>query len=137
RRGTTDRPAARGLARRVSATIQTGALGRSADAPRPRALLFDRRRRRNAYAAYLFLAPGFLLFALVILYPIARAFQISLHEWSIVPGTVSRFLGLHNYARAIHDPIFWRALENTGFYMAVTVPGQIVLGLAAAVLLDA
>jgi multiple sugar transport system permease protein len=54
-----------------------------------------------------------------------------------VPGAASRFLGLHNYNRAIHDPIFWRALENTGFYMAVTVPGQIVLGLAAAVLLDA
>ena len=121
----------------MSATIQTGALGRSADAPRPRALLFDRRRRRNAYAAYLFLAPGFLLFALVILYPIARAFQISLYEWSIVPGATSRFLGLENYDRALHDPVFWRSLGNTGFYMAVTVPTQIVLGLAAAVLLDA
>jgi multiple sugar transport system permease protein len=121
----------------VSATIQTGSLGRSADAQRPRALLFDRRRRRNAYAAYLFLAPGFLLFALVILYPIARAFQISLYEWSIVPGATSRFLGLHNYDRALHDPVFWRSLGNTGFYMAVTVPTQIALGLAAAVLLDA
>ena len=121
----------------MSATIQTGALGRSADAPRPRALLFDGRRRRNAYAAYLFLAPGFLLFALVILYPIARAFQISLYEWSIVPGATSRFLGLENYDRALHDPVFWRSLGNTGFYMAVTVPTQIVLGLAAAVLLDA
>jgi multiple sugar transport system permease protein len=121
----------------VSATIQTGSLGRSADAQRPRALLFDRRRRRNAYAAYLFLAPGFLLFALVILYPIARAFQISLYEWSIVPGATSRFLGLDNYDRALHDPVFWRSLGNTGFYMAVTVPTQIALGLAAAVLLDA
>ena len=104
---------------------------------RPRLRTANVRRRKEITAAYLFLAPGFLLFALVILYPIVRAFQISLYSWSIVPGTASRFLGLHNYARAIHDPIFWRALENTGFYMAVTVPGQIVLGLAAAVLLDA
>jgi len=88
-------------------------------------------------AAYLFLAPGFLLFALVILYPIARALQISLHEWAIVPGIASDFVGLQNYRHAIDDPIFWRALVNTGFYMAVTVPAQIVLGLAAAVLLDA
>jgi multiple sugar transport system permease protein len=95
------------------------------------------RRRKEVAAAYLFLAPGFLLFALVILYPIVRAFQISLYEWALVPGTVSKFLGLHNYGRALHDPIFWRALENTGFYMAVTVPAQIVLGLIAAVLLDA
>ena len=35
----------------------------------------------------------------------------------------------------VHDPIFWRALENSGFYMVVTVPGQIVLGLGDAVLL--
>ena len=111
--------------------------GRSASALRPRIHLANRRRRRELGAAYLFLAPGFLLFALVILYPIVRAFQISLYNWSLVPGAASRFLGLHNYNRAIHDPIFWRALENTGFYMAVTVPGQIVLGLAAAVLLDA
>jgi multiple sugar transport system permease protein len=95
------------------------------------------RHRRETLAPYLFLAPGFLLFGLVVLYPIARAFQISLYEWSIVPGAASKFLGLHNYARALDDPVFWRALANTGFYMAFTVPTQIVLGLAAAVLLDA
>jgi multiple sugar transport system permease protein len=95
------------------------------------------RRRKDVAAAYLFLAPGFVLFSLVILYPIARAFQISLYNWAIVPGVASTFLGLHNYGRALHDPIFWRGLENTGFYMAVTVPAQIVLGLAVAVLLDA
>jgi len=87
--------------------------------------------------AYAFAAPGFVLFALVILYPVARAFQISLYNWSIVPGSASTWLGLHNYGRALHDPIFWRSLVNTGFYMAVTTPAQIVLGLGAAVLLDA
>jgi multiple sugar transport system permease protein len=88
-------------------------------------------------AAYLFLAPGFLLFTLVILYPIGRALQISLHEWAIAPELASEFVGLQNYRHAIDDPIFWRALVNTGFYMAATVPAQIVIGLAAAVLLDA
>jgi multiple sugar transport system permease protein len=37
----------------------------------------------------------------------------------------------------LHDPVFWRALVNTAFYMGLTVPAQMVLGLAAAVLLDA
>jgi multiple sugar transport system permease protein len=95
------------------------------------------RRRREQAAPYLFLAPGFLLFALVILYPICRAFQISLYHWPIVPGAPSDYLGFGNYTRAFHDPIFWRGLVNTAFYMAVTVPAQIVLGLAVAVLLDA
>jgi len=103
---------------------------------RPRSRSHALRRRKDVTAAYLFLAPGFLLFALVVLYPIVRAFQISLYHWAIVPGAASDFIGLGNYGRAIHDPIFWRALQNTGFYMAVTVPAQIVLGLATAVLLD-
>ena len=94
-------------------------------------------KRKETLAAYTFLAPGFLLFALVVLYPIARAFQISLYHWSIVPGTASQYIGLGNYGHALHDPIFWRALANTGAYMAFTVPAQIVLGMAVAVLLDA
>lgn len=120
-----------------SSSTPSGLLGRGGAALRPRGGVASRRRRKEVGAAYLFLAPGFLLFALVILYPIFRAFQISLYDWSIVPGAASKFLGLHNYGRALHDPIFWRALENTGFYMGVTVPAQIVLGLVAAVLLDA
>jgi multiple sugar transport system permease protein len=106
-------------------------------AGRPRSRRLATARRKEIVAAYLFLAPGFLLFALVVAYPIVRAFQISLYQWSIVPTEASRFLGLHNYGRAIHDPVFWRALVNTAVYMAVTVPGQIVIGLAIAVLLDA
>lgn len=119
-----------------SSSSVSGFLGRSVTALRPRPRVNSRRRRELA-AAYLFLAPGFLLFALIILYPIVRAFQISLYRWSIVPGTASTFLGLHNYGRALHDPLFWRGLENAGFYMAVTVPAQIVLGMAVAVLLNA
>ncbi len=106
---------------------------RTAGSPRPPSA----RRRREILHAYLFLLPGFALFALTILYPIVRAFQISLFHWAIVPGTASTFLGLQNYAHALHDPIFWRALANSGFYMAITVPSQIVLGLLAAVMLDA
>lgn len=73
----------------------------------------------------------------MILYPIVRAFQISLYNWSLVPGGTSTWLAFHNYNRAFHDPIFWRSLVNTAFYMAFTTPVQIVLGLGAAVLLDA
>jgi multiple sugar transport system permease protein len=112
-------------------------VGRPAAPAPPTGGVLGSRRRREVAAAYLFLAPGFLLFLLVVIYPIARAFQISLYDWSIVPGTASRFLGLHNYGRALHDALFWRGLVNAGFYMLVTVPAQIVLGLAVAVLLDA
>ncbi len=120
-----------------SSSSSSPSVRRCAPALRLREVSRSRSGFHEGAAPYLFLAPGFLLFGLVVLYPIARAFQISLHKWAFVPGVASDFIGLDNYARAIHDPIFWRALTNTGVYMAVTVPAQIVIGMAVAVLLDA
>src|SRR3954471_10293356 len=91
-----------------------------------RRLAVDRQGLRAT--PYLFLLPGFALYTLVLLYPIARAFQISLYDWQILPGAVSDFVGLDNYERALHDPTFWHALGNSAVYMLATVPAQIVLG---------
>jgi multiple sugar transport system permease protein len=93
-------------------------------------------RRRPLFTPYLFLAPGFFVFALVMLYPIVRALQISFYEWSILPTAESVFVKFANYERALHDAVFWRGLVNTAAYMVATVPTQIVLGLIVAVLLD-
>jgi multiple sugar transport system permease protein len=97
-------------------------------------------RRRKAWGnhatAYLFLLPGISVFFLTVIFPILKSIQISFFKWSVFPGIHSPFLGLGNYSRALHDPVFWRALVNSGFYMLVTVPPQIILGLLAAMLLN-
>ena len=95
------------------------------------------RARRRTLTPYLFIAPGFALFLLLIAYPMARAFQMSFYDWAIVKGAASKFTGVDNYVKAYHDPIFWRALVNSGLYMAFTVPAQVVLGLGVAMLLKA
>ncbi|MFC2556417.1 MAG: carbohydrate ABC transporter permease, partial [Pauljensenia sp.] len=100
-------------------------------APRAR----RRSSRRNPVAPYLFLAPGMILFALCILYPMVRSGQMSFYDWNIVKGSNSDFVGLDNYVKAFHDPSFWTGLGNSGIYMLLTVPPQIVLGLAVAMLL--
>src|SRR5205823_3206361 len=89
RRSQADRRAARRLV--TSTETSAALLGRSATALRPRTGAFTRRRRKETLAAYLFLAPGFLLFALVILYPIAQAFRVSLYRWSLAPALPSAF----------------------------------------------
>jgi multiple sugar transport system permease protein len=99
----------------------------------PHAATF-RRRMRKAIPAYLFILPGMLLFLVWTLYPLIYAFIMSFAEWNLIKP--SRFVGLENYRRAFDDPIFWIALKNTIFYTVVTVPGQMVLGLAIALLLD-
>ena len=93
------------------------------------------RLSKAGWTPYLFLAPGFLLFLLTIIFPMLRAFQISLYKWNVMPGNPNEFVGIQQYIREFHDPVFWRALENAFFYMAFTVPLQIVIGLSIAVLL--
>jgi multiple sugar transport system permease protein len=68
------------------------------------------------------------------LYPLLYAFVMSFAEWNLIKP--SRFVGLDNYRRALDDPIFWLALRNTITYTVITVPGQMILGLGIALLLD-
>lgn len=95
-------------------------------------------RRRSATRAgivpYLFIAPGFALFALTVLYPTFQAFQLSFFDWKLV-ASASKFIGLDNYVRAFQDDHFWLSLSNSGIYMVLTVVPQIVIGLAIALLL--
>ena len=48
------------------------------------------RRTRAALTAYAFLAPGFALFLLLIIYPMVKAFQMSLYDWNVVAGRDQR-----------------------------------------------
>lgn len=91
---------------------------------------------RDSLVAYAFLLPGFLFLAVWVVYPMLKALQISFYDWNILPGHVSRFVGLGNYVRALHDPLFWLSLKNTVAYALVTVSGQLLLGLIIALLLD-
>jgi multiple sugar transport system permease protein len=76
------------------------------------------------------------MFVLLIAYPMVKAFQMSFYDWNVVAGATSDYIGLDNYRRAFHDPVFWRGLQNSGLYMLLTVPPQIVLGLLVAILLN-
>jgi len=109
--------------------------GAAPAAPRPAPAAARPRRRRVSLTPYLFLLPGVVLFGLFILYPIVQAAQMSFYDWNILQGAASDFIGLDNYVRAFHDDRFWLSLANSGIYMLLTVPPQIVLGLAVAMLL--
>jgi multiple sugar transport system permease protein len=99
-------------------------------APRSR----DLRRHRQTITAYLFILPGLTLFLVWTLYPLLYSFVMSFAQWNLIKP--SRFVGMENYMRALNDPVFWLALRNTITYTLITVPGQMILGLAAALLLD-
>jgi multiple sugar transport system permease protein len=86
--------------------------------------------------ALLFLLPGVVLFAAFVIGPMLYSLRISFFDWKILKPELSTWLGLENYSRALGDPIFRRAVLNTLAYSAVTVPTQIIIGVAIALLLN-
>ncbi len=92
------------------------------------------KRIRKTWPGYLFILPGFLFFLVWTFYPLGHAFVMSFFEWNLIKPSV--FIGAENYTYAINDPVFWIALGNTLFYVLITVPGQMIIGLGIAVLLS-
>jgi multiple sugar transport system permease protein len=94
--------------------------------------------RREARAAWAFLAPALLLIGFFFLVPVAAGVLLSLTDFDIYaigePST-ARFVGLANYSRAVADPSFWGALRNTLYFVTVGGPISVAVSLAAALLL--
>jgi multiple sugar transport system permease protein len=91
---------------------------------------------RRLGRAATFLIPGFAVYLTFLLGPMIYAARLSFYDWNIVDPALSKPVGLDNYSRALGDPVFRRAVLNTIAYTLVTVPGQIVLGVGVALLLN-
>ncbi|MGH2412080.1 MAG: carbohydrate ABC transporter permease [Chloroflexota bacterium] len=88
---------------------------------------------RKHLPAYLFLLPNFLGVLVFIAFPVLFALYMSLTNWDGI--TTPKFLGLGNFHDLIQDQVFWYGVRNTFIYTFITVPGGVVLGLGAALLL--
>lgn len=89
---------------------------------------------RQSLGGYAFIAPWLIGFLVFTAGPMIASLLISLHSWSMLsPPT---WIGLENYQTILtEDPLFPISLWNTGFYVLLSVPLTIVVGLALAVLL--
>jgi multiple sugar transport system permease protein len=65
-----------------------------------------------------------------------RVIQLSFYDWNLLPNVPNTFIGLGTYRAAFQDDQFWLALKNTAGYVAITMTGQLTLGLFLAILLD-
>src|ERR1700712_5456208 len=83
---------------------------------------------------YLYIAPFFILFGLVGLFPLGYTFVVSLNKWNLLTGPAG-FVGLSNYVAELTDPFFWNSLFNTvSIFLLSAVPQLIIAVLIAAVL---
>jgi ABC-type sugar transport system permease subunit len=87
---------------------------------------------RRPLAAYAFVSPYYLLFAIFFLIPSAFAVVLSLYRWTAL-GT-PRWRGLDNFARLFSDPDFWQAAFNSllymGFALIIVLPLSLIIASA-------
>ena len=90
-------------------------------------------------AGFWFALPALALIAAFFILPVAAGLALSLSDFDIYAlGNLDylRFLGLGNYARLIHDPLFWRTLLNTFYFVLVGGPLSVLTSLGAALLIN-
>jgi len=92
------------------------------------------REKQDGVAAVIFLLPNVVGFLLFMVGPTIGSIIISFTDWSLLRAP--QFAGVQNYIAAWHDPVFWKTLGNTAYYVFAKVPFNIVLSLILAALLN-
>ena len=86
---------------------------------------------RDTAAAFAFLAPSLIHYAVFIAGLVVASMVISTWRWDLL--TPPHEVGMKNYVDLfMHDPLFWQSLRNTLYYVVLTIPLGIVLSLALA-----
>ena len=95
---------------------------------------------RKTYALVIFLGPALAAIGLFFFVPVLAALALSFTDFDIYAlgnFSVARFVGLRNYVQILDDPLFWKALKNTLYFLLVGGPLSIAVSLGAALLLNA
>jgi multiple sugar transport system permease protein len=83
----------------------------------------------------LFVLPFVIVYVLLLVVPLAYGWWLSLQNVDLLAGT-SEFIGIKNYVDLAADPIFRGAVRNTFYFVFMTVPMFVALGLALALVLN-
>ncbi|WP_062515930.1 carbohydrate ABC transporter permease [Demequina gelatinilytica] len=84
---------------------------------------------------YLYIAPFWIVFALVGLFPIVYTAVISFQDWDLVRNT-GTYTGFENFQFVLQDREFWLSLRNTfSIFLLSSVP-QIIIATFIAAMLD-
>lgn len=90
-------------------------------------------------ALILFLGPSLLVIFVFFFLPVIAAFMMSFTDFDIYSlGNLNylRFVSFNNYEKLLNDPLFWKALKNTFYFVVVGGPLSVATSLGAAILLN-
>jgi multiple sugar transport system permease protein len=122
----------------ASTGVLPGRRARKAKPARPRrrrGLKVTARRARREWSAYVFLAPGMIIFSTFTVAALIFAFFLTFHEWNAI-SPYKPYVGLDNYKEMIHDKDYRHSIVNTVYYTGGSVPLGMLVGLCLALLLN-
>ena len=85
-------------------------------------------------AAYFFILPSFIFFAIFTLYPVLKGIELSFLRYR-VPPEPSNYIGLRNYITVFGNPIFWQSVFNTFRYTIFVAFGSLAVALGIAMII--
>ncbi|WP_274365700.1 carbohydrate ABC transporter permease [Paenibacillus thermotolerans] len=92
----------------------------------------NRKMKGDGAWGYAFIAVALATYAVFMAYPVVSAFIISFQEYRPLGST---YVGFENYMETFTDELFWKSVRNTVVYTFFTVPVNILLSFAIAVLI--
>lgn len=90
---------------------------------------------RRDLAALAFVAPAFLIVIALLVYPLASSVYYSFTNKHLLRPVVD-FVGLQNFTQILGDARFWDAFQNSIWWTAASIIGQLGLGFALAFALN-
>lgn len=123
--------------------------------PQPKTMTMTERKRQEAVAGYLFMAPALIIFLVFMVIPIGASVYLSTTDWNGITPVFDKGafqnIGLDNYRDLLqgqHDEAgrivkattrqkdFFISLKNTVYYVLGVVPTQTLLALLLAVIVN-
>lgn len=89
---------------------------------------------KKKFAALGFLSPYLVFYFMFMVYPAIRTFLLSLQKWELLGG--SSWVGLNNYIQMFSDDKFWASFWHTIYFVLLSTPPLVVLGLGLALVLN-
>lgn len=97
-------------------------------------------RKRRIAPGWWFVAPALGLILVFFVGPVIAAVGLSFTDfdlYALADPRAARWVGFRNYARVLHEPLFWQALRNTLYFALVGGPLTVAASLGAALLVNA
>ena len=120
--------------RTICAAGKTASIGKPAK-PARAGMAWRGQRLRDLLSAWSLVGPGLFLLIGLFFLPVFAVFGIALTDWQFGARTLS-FVGSANFEEVFADRGFRASLINTLIYVAIVVPGTILLGLTVALLIE-